>query len=679
MKKGLTRRLFTCVFTFLLSTLSFSSAFAAGNPFELTNLSIADKSSTVEGTAGLNANGEIENNVVFHAVGDWVKYLLELKNTSSEELTISSIADNNSSSYITYSYSDHTGEVIAAGASLQLEVTATYANAVTDLNARAQSAAMKISIGYTTPSGTAGDASIMVPNTGDSTEGGASASAGIIVAFAVVSVAAAIIAVVLIRRKNNTSSLFVFVLAFAFVFTSLSIAGASASEALSSELEFDGSFSLFDKLAINYTVNGTTISQPIAYGAKLSELETPIREGYSFARWYDTNENYVDGSTVITSDLNLVPEWNIKYSTLSAGCQYCGGDYFAPGNGGLQYAERKFWYKTVKDHFGLSTSGKVADVFTRAAEKPSDDFLTNEAWNIATNASTYPVYLWYDEDDNALYWWSEAGEVRLPYYSKYAFYWFPVKKMDLTGFSAVDARYIDGLFEYSKITEIVFGESFNSKNVYSMSQLFYGLSGLTKVDLENLDTSNVSDFSFMFNDVRSMTTLDISTFNMQYAYNMEYMFSGMKALTSITLPAIDISQANLKNMFDGVESLVTLDMSSMTMADDYSCPSVEDMFKNAKNLVTIFADPSLNRYPENDCEWIESGDPSENPDYVRDFKIFSGADKLVGGNGSSYPVVRPKGTYDNGYDTIYYYPADEQTLFRIDGYNNRPGMFTAKP
>lgn len=36
----------------------------------------------------------------------WVEYVLELQNTSSKKLTITGISDNNTSSYIAYSYDD---------------------------------------------------------------------------------------------------------------------------------------------------------------------------------------------------------------------------------------------------------------------------------------------------------------------------------------------------------------------------------------------------------------------------------------------------------------------------------------------------------------------------------------------------------------------------------------------
>lgn len=75
----------------------------------------------------------------------WISKILVQK-----KVTITSISDNNTNPYITYSYDDHTNEEIAAGGSLLLKVKVTYANEVTDLSNRAQNTAMKISINYRT-------------------------------------------------------------------------------------------------------------------------------------------------------------------------------------------------------------------------------------------------------------------------------------------------------------------------------------------------------------------------------------------------------------------------------------------------------------------------------------------------------------------------------------------------
>lgn len=643
------------------------------------NLLVGDRSADVEGDAGLNTAGEIENNIVFHHVGGWVEYVLELQNTSSKKLTITGISDNNTNSYIAYSYDDHTNEEIAAGASLMLKVKATYANEVTNLNDRSQNAAMKISIDYKTEELVAGtaDIEILVPDTGVNTIEKFFSNPDSIATVIMIIVAAGMAIILVIKRKKMLA-VAVCVFVFAFVFSPNSTAEPAKINEVAADFAFDFSanFELDDKLAVSYTIDEVDDVQAIGWGMTVNDLQKPTREGYSFTRWYDINGRYVDGSTLITSDLNLVPDWNIKTAKFSVGCTYCGGDYSIQT--GLQYSP-KLYYSSVKTNTTLGNN--IADVFMKSPTKPSEETIT-AAWNVAASDSTYPIYLWYDANDNALYWWSEAKQVKLPSSSKYAFYQFPARKFDLNGIAAVDVRNMEGMFEYSKATEIVFGEDFNTSRVYNMSSLFYGLSGLTSVDLANLDTSNVSNFNYMFN-ATNFTTLDLRMFDMSNMYSTKSMFSYITKLTDIKLPVINIDyDADLSELFDQDTSLVTVDISPIKL-DEYACPNLEYMFRNNKNLVTIYADPSMNYYSDSDeCVWIDEGYLGES-EYIRDFTIFDNDTKLVGGNGSSYATHRPRGNYPyaeyDGEESSYYVPANEAPYFRIDGAGGQRGFLTAKP
>ncbi len=672
MNKALGKKTIIALFAFVLSMFSGVKVFATSNPFELVDLSVTSRSADVEGDASLNAAGEIENNIVFHHVNDWVEYLLELKNTSSEKMTITGVSDNNANPYIVYTYDDHANEEIAAGESLMLRVVAVYANEVTDMSARAQSSAIKISIAYKTEEIVAGstDVEILTPDTGRNMfeQVFSSSNSAVIVVLASFGIIA--VGAYSIKRKNKIAVV-VYALLFVFMFAPNSTAEPGKVNEVNSDaaINFGGSFALYDKLLVNYDIDESAKSQVIAWGATVGDLQAPTRDGYNFTYWFDANSNYVDGSTPLTGDLKLFPGWLLKVANLSVGCRYCGGDY--PINVGLQNGP-KLYYTSLKNHFGLDYNN-VANLFTRAATKPSDEIIAS-AWNVASSTSAYPVYLWYDETAKTLYWWSEAGQVKLPYYSKYAFYQFPVKKFDMTGISAVDSRELEGLFMYSKATEIVLGSNFNSGNVWNMGSMFYGLSGLTSVDLENLDTSNNQYFSFMFNDT-GLASVDFSDADFSNVYSLESMFSNTPNLTSVKLPSMDVSYADMREMFDGASAIETIDLSMMTM-EEWSCPEIEDMFKDARNLTTIYASESLGSWWENDCVMVESGDPSN--EYVRDFRIFDGAIKLKGGAGTEYTTVRPRGSWDVGDDWQYYEPADESYLFRIDGGFRKPGLLTLK-
>lgn len=659
-----------CLFAFAISILSGAGAFAAAGPFELVDLSIADKSAGVEGDALLDERGRIINNIVFHHVGDYVEYLLELKNIGSDTLTITGISDDNTNPYMTYSYDGHAEEEIVAGASLMLRVKATYANEVTDLYARWQNVGMKISINYNSDE-ISGSFDILVPDTGKNTNLFANfiEKSNPIVIGSIFGLTIVVVIICVAKRKNKLAAV-ICAAAFALMVAPSSIAETANVNTVSggSAIDFSANFGLYDKLAISYTIDGVDGSQAISYGATVGDLTTPERQGYTFARWRNASNEIVSSSTTITGDLLLFPDWTMKIANLSVGCQYCGGDY--PIQNGLQYGP-KLWYTSLKNQFSLGST--TVDLFTRAAEKPSDEIIAS-AWNVATNASAYPVYLWYDTDANTLYWWSEAAQVNLPAYSKYAFYQFPVKKFDLNGISAVNTRELEGFFLGSKAQEVVFGAGFNTSNVGNMSSMFYGLSNLTSVDLENLDTHSAYNFSWMFNNA-GLTAIDFSNHDFSNGYNFQGMFANTTKLANIKLPAMDVSGADLSNMFDGASTISVVDLSVMTM-DEYSCPEIKDMFNGATNLTTVYASDSLASWSEYDCVWVESGDPEN--ENVRDFRIFDGADKLEGGLGSKYSVVRPHGYYDVTEYSSWYDPADESFLFRFDGGSSNPGMLTRK-
>ena len=53
-----------------------------------------------------------------------------------------------------------------------------------------------------------------------------------------------------------------------------------------------------------------------------------------------------------------------------------------------------------------------------------------------------------------------------------------------------------------------------------MSEMFYGCSSLTKIDLSNFNTQNVTNMFGMLEGCSSLTNIDLSNFNTQ---NVTYM------------------------------------------------------------------------------------------------------------------------------------------------------------
>ena len=78
-----------------------------------------------------------------------------------------------------------------------------------------------------------------------------------------------------------------------------------------------------------------------------------------------------------------------------------------------------------------------------------------------------------------------------------------------------------------------------------MTSMFSGCSGLTSLDLSNLNTSNVLNMSYMFSDCTSLANLTgLDTSNVE---DMTGMFSGCTGLTSLDLTDLNTSTTYTTN------------------------------------------------------------------------------------------------------------------------------------
>lgn len=97
-----------------------------------------------------------------------------------------------------------------------------------------------------------------------------------------------------------------------------------------------------------------------------------------------------------------------------------------------------------------------------------------------------------------------------------------------------------------------------------LNYLFYKCSGLTSVDLSNLDTSNVTNMTRMFSDCSNLTNIDLSYFDTSNVTNMMGMFSGCSSLTIFDLNNFDTSNVtSMSEMFANCSNLVYLDVSKL--------------------------------------------------------------------------------------------------------------------
>jgi len=145
----------------------------------------------------------------------------------------------------------------------------------------------------------------------------------------------------------------------------------------------------------------------------------------------------------------------------------------------------------------------------------------------------------------------------------------------------------------SSLTTVVFDESFKDVKPQSTNRWFRSCSKLQSIEgIENLNTENVTRMSEMFYGCSNLTTLDVSNFNTQNVTNMGSMFYGCSGLTSL-----DVSGFNTQNvtdmsyMFYGCSGLTTLDLSSF---NTQNVTSMRYMFRNTGSAI-IFIPADANQ------------------------------------------------------------------------------------
>ncbi len=156
--------------------------------------------------------------------------------------------------------------------------------------------------------------------------------------------------------------------------------------------------------------------------------------------------------------------------------------------------------------------------------------------------------------------------------------------------------------ENVRTTKAVFDSSFKD---YRPTTTAYWFDSCTKLEtiegMENLNTEEVTDMSDMFDGCESLTSLDVSKFNTAKVTDMFNMFFYCLSLTSL-----DVSKFNTANvtdmsyMFCYCTSLTALDLSSFNTAN---VTHMHSMFDGCKSLASLDVS-NFNTGNVTDMEWM---------------------------------------------------------------------------
>ncbi|MBR2888260.1 MAG: BspA family leucine-rich repeat surface protein, partial [Bacteroidales bacterium] len=193
-------------------------------------------------------------------------------------------------------------------------------------------------------------------------------------------------------------------------------------------------------------------------------------------------------------------------------------------------------------------------------------------------------------------------------------------------------------------TTVEFSESFQDARPTTCYEWFRECAKLTTIKgIKYLNTSKVTNMSGMFEGCESLESLDLSSFNTSEVTNMRSMFVSCRSLKSLDLRSFNTAEVTDMNyMIAFCYAIDFLDISS------FNTEKVKDMsfmFIFCSSLKTILVGKDWNI---NNVEISES--------------MFSFCTTLIGGNGTKYEVGNPD--------------SEDKTYAVIDGKDGNSGYLT---
>ena len=155
--------------------------------------------------------------------------------------------------------------------------------------------------------------------------------------------------------------------------------------------------------------------------------------------------------------------------------------------------------------------------------------------------------------------------------------------LDVTHFNTAKVTNMNYMFyRCSKLTSLDVTK-FNTANVTNMSYMFCRCPVLSSLDVTKFNTANVTNMSYMFESCSALSSLDLSNFNTAIVTDMSYMFYGCSALSSLDLSNFYTKEVgNMVCMFSGCSALKTIYASEKFVTSKVQ--SGEGMFAFCKNL-----------------------------------------------------------------------------------------------
>ena len=231
--------------------------------------------------------------------------------------------------------------------------------------------------------------------------------------------------------------------------------------------------------------------------------------------------------------------------------------------------------------------------------------------------------------------------------------------LDVSEFDTSHVTDMSGMFNHCENLTSLDVSKFDTSQVKSMRWMFGNCESLTNLDVRKFDTSQVTNMKAMFQACRKLIELNISNFNTSQVTNMSYMFNRCVNLTSLDVRKFDTSQVtDMSYMFSEGEALETLDVSKF---DTSQVTNMKAMFQACRKLIELNIS-NFNTSQVTNMSYMFCNCSSLRSIYVSEYNettgkgwttknvtdsdnMFTGATKLVGGNGTKFNSSYIDATY----------------------------------
>lgn len=208
-----------------------------------------------------------------------------------------------------------------------------------------------------------------------------------------------------------------------------------------------------------------------------------------------------------------------------------------------------------------------------------------------------------------------------------------LETLDIINFITAKVTTMSNMFQNcKKLTELNL-KSFDTSKVIDMNSMFNGCESLTILNLNNFNTTEVTDMSWMFYNCKNITTLDISNFDTSNVIDMSAMFSTCENLTTLNISNFNTTEVTSMNaMFSDCKKLQILNISNFNTSQ---VTNMSYMFCNCSSLRSIY----VSEYNETTGKGWTTKNVTDSDN------MFTGATKLVGGNGTKFNSSYIDATY----------------------------------